>query len=158
MNSLDRYDHDPDALAWARAKIRRSVDRAERAAGNGSLSAEEREEWRRIASYVRRELLTRDDVAHAAFDERLPAFLGAIPVRHPEGHEDPEATLNTLSPAERLKTAGAVARIRAWIASEPVTADTGFGDGYREALRDIQVLIGPAPEEHPEQDHEEPAR
>ncbi|MDT0462935.1 hypothetical protein [Streptomyces gibsoniae] len=158
MNSLDRYDHDPDALAWARAKIRRSVDRAERAAGNGSLSAEEREEWRRIASYVRGELLTRDDVAHAAFDERLPAFLGAIPVRHPEGDEDPEATLNTLSPAERLKSAGAVARIRAWIASEPVTADTGFGDGYREALRDIQVLIGPTPEEHPEQDHEEPAR
>ncbi|MFF7187715.1 hypothetical protein ACFZAR_21265 [Streptomyces sp. NPDC008222] len=158
MSSLDRYDHDPDALAWARAKVRRSVDRAERAAQDRALSAGEREEWRRIASYVRRELLTRDDVVHAAFDERLPAFHGAVPARNPERDEDPEATLNTLSPAERLKTAGAVARIRAWIASEPVTADTGFGDGYREALRDIQVLIGPTPEEHPAQEHEEPAR
>ncbi|MFI9645137.1 hypothetical protein ACIHAA_02385 [Streptomyces sp. NPDC052040] len=154
MTALDRYDHDPDALAWARAKVRKSVDRAERAAAGHTLSAEDREQWRRIASYMRRELLSRDDVVHAAFDERLPAFFGTAASRGPGRREDPEATLNTLSPAARLKSAQAVHRIRAWIASEPVTADTGFGDGYREALRDIQVLIGPVLEEYAEPEPE----
>ncbi|MGV9562164.1 hypothetical protein [Streptomyces sp. NPDC003480] len=158
MSSLDRYDYDPDALAWARAKVRRSVDRAERAAADETLGTDDRKQWRRVASYMRRELLTRDDAVHAAFDERLPAFLGALTARNPDRSEDPEATLNTLSPTERLKTAGAVTRIRAWIASEPVTADTGFGDGYREALRDIQVLIGPVHEGHPEGDLRQPPR
>ncbi|MEU6370264.1 hypothetical protein ABZ876_32215 [Streptomyces sp. NPDC046931] len=142
MTSLDRYDYDPDAIAWARAKVRKTVDRAERAAAGDTLSAEDREQWRRIAAYIRRELLTREGVVHAAFDERLPAFRGVYPTREPGTSEDPEATLNTLSPGERQKSAQAVDRIRAWIASEPVTAQTDFGEGYREALRDIQVLIG----------------
>ncbi|GAA3050382.1 hypothetical protein [Streptomyces glomeratus] len=149
MTSLDRYDHDPDAIAWARAKVRKSVDRAERAAAGDTLGAEDREQWRRIAAYMRRELLNREGVVHAAFDERLPAFHGVNAAREPGMNEDPEATLNTLRPAERQKTAGAVDRIRAWIASEPVTAQTDFGEGYREALRDIQVLIGgPVPDVH----------
>lgn len=35
----------------------------------------------------------------------------------------------------------AVNRVRSWIAGEPVTARSGFGDGYREALRDVLDVI-----------------
>lgn len=46
---------------------------------------------------------------------------------------------------ERAEAAEAVlGRVREWIADQPVTAATPFGDGYREALRDIGDLIRPA--------------
>ncbi|MEU2674805.1 hypothetical protein ABZ622_39445 [Streptomyces sp. NPDC007164] len=35
----------------------------------------------------------------------------------------------------------AIARVRAWIASEPVTARSEFGSGYREALHDIRAAL-----------------
>lgn len=75
---FDRYDHDPDALAWARARVQASIDRAEGAAANDQLNDQDRDEWRRIGAFMRRELLTREGCVHAAFDERLPAFLKAI--------------------------------------------------------------------------------
>ena len=48
---------------------------------------------------------------------------------------------------DELRRAGeAVNRIRDWIAGQPVTAANEFGNGYREALRDIHDLL---PEETP---------
>ncbi|TXS21404.1 hypothetical protein EAO71_27275 [Streptomyces sp. ms191] len=38
-------------------------------------------------------------------------------------------------------TTDAVERVQAWIASDPVTARSEFGNGYREALRDITDVI-----------------
>jgi hypothetical protein len=34
-----------------------------------------------------------------------------------------------------------LARVREWVLDEPVTAETKFGDGYRQALRDLRSLI-----------------
>lgn len=42
---------------------------------------------------------------------------------------------------ERAELAAAVARIREWAESDVVTASTSFGDGYREALRDIRDML-----------------
>lgn len=43
----------------------------------------------------------------------------------------------------------ALARVRKWIAGEPVTGRSEFGNGYREALRDITDLLTPhAPGDH----------
>lgn len=78
MSIGDRYDRDPAALAWARAKIQESVTRAEECAANKLLPAEQRERWRSTAAYMRRDLLDREGVVHAAFDERWPATLAAI--------------------------------------------------------------------------------
>lgn len=44
-------------------------------------------------------------------------------------------------PAEAQATDEALARVRSWIASQPVTARSEFGNGYREALRDITDVI-----------------
>ncbi|WP_028814449.1 hypothetical protein [Streptomyces flavidovirens] len=35
----------------------------------------------------------------------------------------------------------AIDRVRAWIAGDPVTARSEFGNGYREALRDIRAAL-----------------
>lgn len=42
-----------------------------------------------------------------------------------------------------------LARVRAWVTSDVVTARTEFGTGYREAQRDIRDLINGATPEEP---------
>jgi hypothetical protein len=37
---------------------------------------------------------------------------------------------------------GRLQRAREWVNSEPVTAATEFGNGYREALRDLRDIVG----------------
>lgn len=44
--------------------------------------------------------------------------------------------------AERINAElGALQRVREWTSSKPVTARNEFGDGYREALRDVRDLL-----------------
>lgn len=45
--------------------------------------------------------------------------------------------------AQAGRDQAALAKVRGWVASDVVTAVSGFGDGYREAQRDIRDLIGP---------------
>lgn len=71
------YDRDPAALAWARTKVQEAVDKAEECAANTDLTDQAREGWRSTAGFMRRELLTRDGVVRAAFDERWPDTLTA---------------------------------------------------------------------------------
>jgi hypothetical protein len=71
------FDRDPAALAWARNKVQEAVDKAEECAANADLSDQAREGWRLTAGFIRHELLTRDGVVRAAFDERWPATLAA---------------------------------------------------------------------------------
>ena len=71
------FDRDPAALAWARTKVQEAVDKAEACADNTDLSDQVRDTWRLTAGFMRRELLTRDGVVRAAFDERWPATLAA---------------------------------------------------------------------------------
>lgn len=71
------FDRDPAALAWARTKIEEVVGKAEECAASDILTEEVRERWRHTAHFMRHELLTRDGVAHAAFDQRWPDTLAA---------------------------------------------------------------------------------
>ncbi|MFL6096002.1 MAG: hypothetical protein ACJ71Y_11190 [Blastococcus sp.] len=71
------FDRDPAALAWARGKVQEVVDKAEECAANDLLTEEIRERWRHTAGFIRHELLTREGVVRAAFDERWPDTLAA---------------------------------------------------------------------------------
>lgn len=72
-----RYDQDPEAIAWARAKVQAEIDRAEEFAADATAAAhlETARNWRIIARHLRRTLLgdTRSCVM-GRFDERLPAL------------------------------------------------------------------------------------
>ena len=73
---LSRFDHDPDAVAWARAKVTRLRDKyrgfeqSARAAGK----AEQSEMWRRLANMIDMQMIGGKTCSIAAFDERLPAM------------------------------------------------------------------------------------
>ncbi|MGW7087581.1 hypothetical protein ACWGH2_29350 [Streptomyces sp. NPDC054871] len=82
---FSRFDRDPEALAWARAKVQAEIDRATKfvqqataqgATGSASL-------WRHHALHLHRSFVGGQGCVHAAFDERLPALAkatdGAIP-------------------------------------------------------------------------------
>lgn len=75
-----RYDYDPEALAWARAKVQAQIDRAEKfvaqAAAQGA--AEGAEFWRRHALHLHRSFIGGEGCNIACFDERLPAFAKSI--------------------------------------------------------------------------------
>lgn len=73
-----RFDRDPEALAWARAKVQEAIDKAERAANSKTVNPEDRDVWRRTAFFMGHELLTREHAVHGAFDERWPAYLAAV--------------------------------------------------------------------------------
>lgn len=73
---LSRFDTDPDAIAWARRKILRAVERAEGFEKHnteaGSADADWAARWRVTAQFMRRTLLGGRGCVIAAFDERLP--------------------------------------------------------------------------------------
>ena len=71
------FDRDPAALAWARRKVQEVVDKAEECAASELLTEEVRERWRHAAGFIRHELLAREGVVRAAFDDRWPATLAA---------------------------------------------------------------------------------
>lgn len=74
---LSRFDTDPDAIAWARAKIQHAVERAEQFQKHNTDtgSPEWAERWRITAAYMRRTLLGGRGCVIAAFDERLPEWV-----------------------------------------------------------------------------------
>lgn len=92
------YDTDPEALAWARAKVQEVVGKAEECATNPLLTHQAREGWRQTAAFIRYELVSRDGAVYAAFDERwpslandAPAATGATePASCPVDHCDPD--------------------------------------------------------------------
>lgn len=102
------FDRDPAALAWARAKVQESVDRAELASINDTFGPITRDKWAQIAAYMRRELIAREGVTHAAFDERWPVTLAAIdPQRQTEPQHAMAALTKPLSDAVTALMAGA---------------------------------------------------
>lgn len=69
-----RFDRDPAALAWARAKVQREVDKL---SGWQTIDAaggepERSEQWRRHVNHLKRTFIGGDGCVIAAFDERLP--------------------------------------------------------------------------------------
>jgi hypothetical protein len=71
---FDALDRDPVALAWARAKIQRHVDKLRgweaQAAENGN--AEQSRLWRNVANHLDRTFIGGSGCVIASFDERLP--------------------------------------------------------------------------------------
>lgn len=73
---LSRFDRDPDAVAWARAKVVRLRDRyrgfEQSAAAAGK--PEQASTWRRLANMIDMQMVGGKGCSIAAFDERLPAM------------------------------------------------------------------------------------
>lgn len=76
-----RYDQDPEAIAWARAKIQAEINRAEEFAAQATAAAhfETAGHWNALSRHLRRAFVgdTRSRVM-GRFDERLPALHRAI--------------------------------------------------------------------------------
>ncbi|GAA2347340.1 hypothetical protein [Dactylosporangium salmoneum] len=70
------YDRDPEAIAWARAKVQREVDKLrgwERTAAERG-NAEQSMQWRKMANLLQMRFLGTGNCVIAAFDERLPEY------------------------------------------------------------------------------------
>ncbi|MEV0475499.1 hypothetical protein [Streptomyces prunicolor] len=84
--SYSRYDHDPDALAWARSKVHAEIDRARKFALAAQAVDDEQqtEAWRRFADHIQRAFIGGEGCVIARFDERLPvlakSFDGPLPM------------------------------------------------------------------------------
>jgi hypothetical protein len=70
----DRFDRDPEALAWARAKVQHHIDKLARWEQQAADQdkREQADHWRRVRSYMERSLIGGQGCTVAAFDERLP--------------------------------------------------------------------------------------
>jgi hypothetical protein len=77
---LSRYDQDPDALAWARAKVRELESRWRKFADDARFSGDTRnaDRWTWLANGVRNDLLGGGATVLGAFDERR-ASLPPVP-------------------------------------------------------------------------------
>ncbi|GAA3730231.1 hypothetical protein GCM10022239_03530 [Leifsonia bigeumensis] len=77
-----KYDHDPEALAWARAKVEAFVEKMrnfEEQASHADPPAPERErQWRVFANVAESHFIGGEGCVIAAFDERLPKVLDAF--------------------------------------------------------------------------------
>jgi len=73
--SAARFDDDPEALAWARSKVQRQIDRMtdfERQARERGGS--DPEQWRRFRYLLESSFIGGSGCVIAAFDERLPTL------------------------------------------------------------------------------------
>lgn len=70
------YDRDPEALAWARAKIQRDIDRfrgfANRASRRGDHDRSV--QWHKFANFLQMDFIGGEGCKIAAFDERRPSL------------------------------------------------------------------------------------
>jgi hypothetical protein len=70
------YDRDPEALAWARAKVQCDIDRFRRfeqqarERGNPDLATQ----WRKFANFLQMDFIGGEGCSIAAFDERRPSL------------------------------------------------------------------------------------
>ncbi len=79
-----RYDSDPEALAWARARVEARLDRLDSLVARAVATGTDNERWRgagHAGQYLRRALVG-DGCVYGAFDERLPTT--------PAAAEDPQ--------------------------------------------------------------------
>lgn len=76
---LSRFDSDPEALAWARARVEKHLDRLDQNAALATGMSGER--WKGAANasrFLRRALVGDGGCVYGAFDERLPDIAGAL--------------------------------------------------------------------------------
>ncbi|MDH5134051.1 MULTISPECIES: hypothetical protein [unclassified Microbacterium] len=81
MTDCSKFDIDPEALAWARGKAERLVDRLialeKQAAQAGN--PDDAKQWRVAARVVTKYLIGQSGCVIAAFDDRLPGVVSARP-------------------------------------------------------------------------------
>lgn len=75
---MTNYDADPEAIAWARAKVEHAIEKMRRMSTSDSLSEENRRGWRKAANLLQMDLLGGEGCVIAAFDERLPKYTKLI--------------------------------------------------------------------------------
>src|ERR1035441_4415939 len=77
---LSRFDRDPDAVAWARAKVVRLRDRYRGFEQSASAAGkfEQSSMWRRLANMIDMQMVGGKGCSIAAFDERLPAMTALL--------------------------------------------------------------------------------
>lgn len=80
MTDRSPYDYDPEALAWARAKIQHEIERAEKFVEQATTdgATERAEFWRRHALHLHRSFIGGEGCVIARFDERLPELAKAV--------------------------------------------------------------------------------
>lgn len=109
-----RYDQDPEAIAWARAKILAEIERAEQSAADlFAVGDPEADRWTFLARHLRRWFL--GDTTSAVmgrFDERLPALHTAADNARPHPYR---------AAADRARVLAAIARHRV---TDPETTRT----------------------------------
>lgn len=78
----ERFDHDPAALAWARAKVRRNIDKLRRWQATDAANGEEdrSKRWRSMANHLHRTFVGGEGCVIAAFDARLPQVRAEVVV------------------------------------------------------------------------------
>ncbi|GAB2696388.1 hypothetical protein [Kitasatospora kifunensis] len=85
----DRFDRDPEALAWARASIQHHIDKLARweqqATENGNQEQAMQARW--VKNYLDRSFIGGRGCVIAAFDERLPARRDMLDRAVPYGRE-----------------------------------------------------------------------
>lgn len=85
----DRFDRDPEALAWARGRVQRHIDKLARweqqATEQGKT--EQAEHWRRVRTYLVRSFIGGEGCVVAAFDERLPEHCALMDRAMPVGKD-----------------------------------------------------------------------
>lgn len=84
MPDFHRLDSDPEALAWARAKVQNRIDhyrKFERQATEQGSS--DPKQWRLIAWSLERDFIGGEGCVVAAFDERLPKFVEVLSQENP---------------------------------------------------------------------------
>jgi hypothetical protein len=77
---LSRFDRDPDAVAWARAKVEKVRDQFRefegRCAQKGDYDSAAM--WRKMANMLELKLIGGKTCVITAFDERLPAWADSL--------------------------------------------------------------------------------
>lgn len=77
-----KFDLDPEALAWARAKVQAFIDKMrrfeEQASHSDPYSPARERQWRVFGNIVEMDFIGGKGCVIAAFDERLPSILPAL--------------------------------------------------------------------------------
>ena len=74
---MSKFDDDPEALAWARERVQREIDRMVDFQRQATEKDKDPSQWRMFENLLRRSFIGGTGCVIAAFDERRPAIRAA---------------------------------------------------------------------------------
>lgn len=85
--ALTRYDHDPEALAWARGHVQKVADRYREFERHQMADgdAEKAAMWRKFANLLEFEFIGGRGCVIRPFDERAPEMYALLADNQPDG-------------------------------------------------------------------------